>query len=160
MFARWVFGFGGSSLLGLSLLGKNFPTICGLSQIRWCAESLFGIFPTSIFGLDKIRWCEKACLALALHPFSVSTNSDGVPDKKRSNSYHRFSAWAESDGSPSKSAQITYIHLRFQSNPMESKPYTAKSGSIQVWLQANSDGEHATAPLYQRLLTMFTSELY
>ena len=142
---------------------------------------MFGIFPTSIFDLDNIRWYEKACLALALHlvpvsakcdgvkkaclalalhPLSVSTNSDGVPDKKRSNSYHRFSAWAESDGSPSKSAQITYIHLRFQSNPMESKPYTAKSGSIQVWLQANSDGEHATAPLYQRLLTMFTSELY
>ena len=142
---------------------------------------MFGIFPTSIFGLDKIRWCEKACLALALHPvpvsakcdgvkkaclalalhpLSVSTNSDGVPDKKRSNSYHRFSAWAESDGSPVKNAQICYIHLRFQSNPMESKPYNAKSGSIQVWLQANSDGEHATAPLYQRLLTMFTSELY
>ena len=108
MFARWVFWFGGSSLLGLSLLGKNFPTICGLSQIRWCAESLFGIFPTSIFGLDKIRWFEKACLALALHPvpvsakcdgvkkaclalalhpLSVSTNSDGVPDKKRSEKF-------------------------------------------------------------------------
>ena len=42
---------------------------------------------------------KKACLTLALHPYSVSTNSDGVPDKKRSNSYHRFSAWAESDGS-------------------------------------------------------------
>ncbi|MBR3261898.1 MAG: hypothetical protein IKF93_02150, partial [Lachnospiraceae bacterium] len=104
----------------------------------------FSLHPFSVSA--KFDGVKKACLALALHPFSVSTNSDGVPDKKRSNSYHRFSAWAESDGSPSKSAQITYIHLRFQSNPMESKPYTAKSGSIQVWLQANSDGEHATAP--------------
>ena len=156
----------GSSLLGLSLLGKNSPTIFGLSQIRWCKKSLFSIFPTSIFGLDKIRWYEKACLALALHPFSVSTkydgmkkaclalalhpfsvstNSDGAPDKKCSNSHHRFSASTESDGAPAKNAQIRYIHLPFQSNPMENKPSSAQTRSIQVWPQFKSAGEQATS---------------
>ena len=61
---------------------------------------------------------KKACLALALHPFSVSTNSDGAPDKKCSNSHHRFSASTESDGAPAKNAQIRYIHLRYRLIPM------------------------------------------
>ena len=55
----------------------------------------------------------------------------------------------EMTNSPSKS--------RLQPYSMDSNRVNAKSGYIQVRLQAKSVGGQATAPLYQRLLAMINS---
>ena len=98
-----------------------------------------GTCPTSICGLNKIRWYEKVCLALALHPISVSTKSDGmkkaclagtlhpitssaisdgVPAQKRSNLLHPSTLSIKSDGVPARNVRVHYIQSRHRPIPM------------------------------------------
>ena len=77
--------------------------------------SFYGLFSILFRVLPHRMGRKIACLAFSLHPFSVS---------------------AISDGAPAKTVQICHIHLRFQTNPMESK---------------------TTAPHYQQLLAMINS---
>ena len=98
-----------------------------------------GTCPTSICGLNKIRWYEKACLALALHPISVSTESDGMkkaclaetlhpitssaisdglPAQNRSKSLHPSTLSIKSDGVPARNVRIHYIQSRQRPIPM------------------------------------------
>ena len=114
----------GHSLSGTCSTGHSLPGTCSPSD----------------FGLRKIRWYEKACLALALHPISASTESDGmekacsaqmlhpikasavsdgVPALKHLNSLHPITPSVISDGAPAINAQIHYIQSRLQLYPME-----------------------------------------
>ena len=127
------------------------PYIRPIKMERWFVLSIgssLSIFPTSIFGLDKIRWYEKACLALALHPFSVSTESDGmkkvcwaqalhpisVPTEsdgasaqKRSNSLHPITASATSDGVP----------VQKRPNSLHPSTHSAKSDGTPAFIRPN-----------------------
>ena len=62
---------------------------------------------------------KKACLAQTIHPITPSAISDGAPVQKCSNSLHPSAHLTKSDGASSRNAQIHYIHLRFQPYPME-----------------------------------------
>ena len=99
------------------------------------------------WGFSGLPGTFLACLALTIHPISVSTKSDGAPAQTRSISIHPISLSAKSDGA-SAQKRSNSIHPFTLSAKSDGASAQKRSNSIHPFtLSAKSDGVLSSPPL-------------